>query len=232
MPEVEKKYVLTSESMAQVVAGGTMESEKISSDTYYDTAEARFGKSGVQLRKRQSGFLLSVETTVEDEEGNEVTQTREITSDAEMREILGLPAIEAGDEEAGDERTPEDIQAEFEADLEKAEIVPQAAYVTTRRTYAVGDYLTVEVDSTDFGYAIAKISVEVETEEDNEAGEEMIDEFAAEHQLEPLQQGGSKLLECLRVTNPAYYKALTGEEIEVPAGMEEVVISEANPDAE
>ncbi len=195
MIEVQKKYVLTGGSQAQIAAAGMLESEKMTPDTYYDKNDATFGLKEISLHQRLSGFQLSVVLYEKDEEGNRTSHSKDITDESEMREILGLPAV------------AEDEERDFEADLAAAEIVPQAHYITTRRKYKIHE-LEIEMDVTSFGYSIAKISNNVHSDEEVEAAMQEIEEFAMEHQLELLPQGGSKLAECLYRTNTPYYRLL------------------------
>ena len=118
-----------------------------------------------------------------------VTQYRELETEREIREAVGLADVGA-----------------LENDLLAAGYVPCATIVTTRRKFRDGEF-HIDLDVADFGYALAEIELMVGDGEDADAASERIVQYASQRGLSTERIRG-KVTEYLRREKPAHFQAL------------------------
>lgn len=129
--EVEKKFHPSEEQLVRLLEGAEHKGERISKDTYYDTAGYALTTKDRWLRKRNDDFELKISLNPD---GNRTEdQYREVTDMAEIRRELGLPE-----------------EGELEDALVTRGITPFGSWTTRRQTY-VKDGFTIDVDDVDFG---------------------------------------------------------------------------------
>ncbi len=129
--EIEKKFHPSEEQLARLLEGAEHKGEKISKDTYYDTAEYTLTTKDRWLRKRNDDFELKISLNPD---GNRTEdQYREVTDMAEIRRELGLPE-----------------EGELERLLAERGIVPFGSWTTRRQRY-VKEGFAIDVDDVDFG---------------------------------------------------------------------------------
>jgi len=189
MIEVEKKFVLSPEAETKIAQLATLKSEKVMTDAYFDTADAKLGLHDTWLRARDTHYELKVPLRP-DADKSSVVYYRELIDDVSIRGELDLPHSDS-----------------LEADLGKAGFMVQAKFTTTRRHYQYENF-TIDLDILDFGYTIGEVELLIEDDDDVAAAEAKIEAFAKEYGLKGLPQSGSKFAEYLRRKNKSYYDIL------------------------
>lgn len=186
MIEIEKKFALRPGDEDRLLDGAEFLKEVVIDDTYWDTAAFAMTGKDWWLRKRDGAWELKIALH---KPGNAVDQYRELETEAEIRDAIGLAA-----------------NGEFETDLRAAGYAPVIPIVTTRRKYRDGEF-HIDVDAADFGYAIAEIELMVEDEADMNAAAERVMRYAEARGLSTENIRG-KVLEYLVRFRPDHYRAL------------------------
>ncbi len=193
MIEVEKKFLLSSEEEARLLAGASLLSEKVLEDTYYDTADWSVTKKGWWLRSRNGSFELKVPIGGSYDKLN---QYHEITTDAEIAERLGLSLQEKS----------------LIAALADAGIVPFVTCTSQRRTYKKAGF-TIDLDratykDSDRTYTVSEIELLVTSEAEIADAAERIFAFASEQSIVPADGVRGKIAEYMYYETPEHYDAL------------------------
>lgn len=192
MIEVEKKFLLSDEEEARLLAGASLLSEKQLADTYFDDAAWSVTKRGWWLRSRNGAFELKIPVS---RNYGSMNQYHELTDDAEIASRLGLPADLA-----------------LADALAQAGIVPLVTCVSTRRTYEkAGFHLDLDVatyQGDDLRLVISEIELMVNDESEVAAASERIIAFAGQHKIAPRDNVRGKLIEYLYHRRPEHYDAL------------------------
>jgi len=190
MIEIEKKFKLNPGDEDRLVADAQFVSEVVQSDAYWDTREFKLTCKDWWLRCRNGRWELKIALhPVGPGVSRGVTQYRELETEREIREAIGL---------AGD--------GAFEDDLTRAGYAPCATIVTTRRKYRDGEF-HIDLDSADFGYALAEIELMVDDEADKEAASERVLAYARSRGLS-LDSIRGKFVEYLHRERPKHFQAL------------------------
>lgn len=168
--EVERKFAPGSDTEERLQElGGILEHRVIFRDTYYDTSELSLMLSDHWLRQREgSGWELKCPgpAGVSGPHNEYVELTSESAVVAQLFELLGA------EEEQG--------SAGVAAVLGKLKLQEVASFVTTRSSWKLAlaheqePLLRVDLDSTDFGYAVGEIEAMVREKDEVPAALEKI----------------------------------------------------------
>ncbi len=189
MIEVEKKFILTSEQSARLIADATLVGKKEITDVYYDNATYDLTRGDKWLRKRNSRFELKLPIGDND---SGVFIYNELENDAEICRTLGL-----------DDSSP------LEAVLKKAGYNPFCVCKTTRTKYTLGEF-NLDLDKAefdDFEYEVAEIELMAESEEYTKAAERKIEKIAASYGLSNEGVRG-KIVAYIARKRPQHFEAL------------------------
>jgi len=186
MIEIEKKFAITEEQRAALVARAELVSQKKIRDIYYDSADYVLTRKDWWLRERDGAFELKTVVVSAD---RSVDRYEETVDEPGIRQRLGLSGV-----------------SDLKTDLASAGIVPFVDLVTTRTKYKSGDFL-IDMDELDYGYALIEIELMVTNEDLVAAAAERIRAFATEVGLDQSPVRG-KVVEYLRRHRPEHYHAL------------------------
>lgn len=193
MIEVEKKFLLTPAQEKRLKRGAKFLGEKVFTDTYFDKRDYELTKNDIWLRMRDKQIELKMPAEDQKEKsGTGCNVYEEFSSEETVRQMLNIP-------KGGD----------FLADLKKAGYVPFAE-ITTRREKYKKQQFSVDIDACDFGYALAKVELLVESAEKVKGAEKQIAEFAVKQDLKIASVRG-KVIEYLFRKSPEHYKTLLEE---------------------
>ncbi len=196
MIEVEKKFALSPEDEKRLTDGAEFLKEKTFTDVYYDTPDYALTRKDWWLRSRDGRLELKISKNNGKIEERSVDHYEEIGNDEEIKRVLGL-----NDEE------------DLDRALKSRHIVPCGSVTTRRRKFKKGDFL-IDLDETDFGYAIAEIELMV-PEGNAKDAEDRIVAFALDHGL-ALGHVRGKILKLLEKQNPAHVQALIDAGVVAP----------------
>ena len=191
--EVEKKFLLSTDEEARLLAGASLFSEKTLTDTYYDAKDWSITTQGWWLRSRNGSFELKIPAGGSYDKLN---QYHEITDDAEIAQRLGLSLEDSS----------------LAVALEMAQITPFVTCTSQRRTYKKSGF-TIDLDmasyeGSDRTYTIGEIELLVEKESDMPVAAERIFAFAHEHAIEPTDGVRGKIAEFMYHEQPEHYDTL------------------------
>lgn len=192
MIEIEKKFKLSGEQEARLLAGAEELGEKTFTDFYYDNAQFSLGLQDIWLRERDGQWELKLPLTQNG--SNSVDQYREIEGEMAIREIFALPPL-----------------GSFVEDISRFGYEPYCECTTTRRKYRK-DGFVIDLDEavfagTDLSYTVAEIELLVaRSEEAGEAAGKILD-FAGAHGLIDGPVRG-KVETYLKKEKPRHYAAL------------------------
>lgn len=189
MFEVEKKFSLEPGDEERLIAGTTFVGEKIIHDVYYDVPDFSLSTKEWWLRCRDSSWELKIPQHVIGYRNHVIDQFEEVEDESEIRSRLGLPQ-----------------EGDFLTVITGLGYAPIADIRTTRRKYRLAPF-TIDIDSMDYGYALAEIELMVDSAADMPEAAERIEQFARERGLAYRFILG-KVLEYLRRMRPAHYRAM------------------------
>ncbi len=189
MIEVERKFQITEEGKRALTDGAEFVSEKIMTDTYYDTADLQLTTKDRWLRLRDGKWELKEPLHALGFSKRAADQYRELTTEGEIRAALRLPAGN-----------------DLGADLAKTGYEPFATIKTIRRKYKKEGFV-IDLDVMDFGYEIGEIELMVQSESDMLGAVDRIRGFAQKHGLELLPVRG-KVLEFILRFRLNHYQSL------------------------
>lgn len=189
MIEVEKKFRLDDVGKSRLLQDAKFLGEVTISDTYYDIADYQLTRSNRWLRKRNGNFELKIPIAGDKPHSKLVTRYREIDTEADIREALGIiPRKSLGEDLA--------------ADGYKS----YASWVNTRKKYSKEGF-SIDVDSLDFGYEVVEIELMANNPAEAEEAEQKIMDFAKKHGLSTEHIFG-KNSEYLRRFRPDHFTLL------------------------
>ncbi len=141
MIEVEKKFLLTKEQEKNLINGAEFITEKVFTDTYYDTVDFSLTSKDKWLRSRAGKWELKV--SLDRTPGREADIYDEIEDENKIKEYLGLSG------------------EDMEEALRKNGYFKFCTCKTTRKKYKNGDYgIDIDyVDYGDFNYQLAEIEL-------------------------------------------------------------------------
>lgn len=203
--EVERKFTPgpdTEERLQEL--GGTLEHRVTFQDTYYDTSELSLMRSDHWLRQREgSGWELKCPGVagISGSHNEYVELTSESAIVAQLFELLGA-------EELG--------TAGMAAVLGSLKLQEVASFVTTRSSWMLAlsgaseeePKLRVDLDSTDFGYAVGEVEVMVREKGEVPAALEKIFSFSTLLGVPAQETAPAKLMVYLQRFRPLDYQRL------------------------
>jgi predicted adenylyl cyclase CyaB len=189
MIEIEKKFALTEEEAKRLLAGATFIKEVVMIDSYFDNAARTLSLKDCWLRERNGRFELKIASYKGEWKDQVVNQYRELETDTEIAEVLGLL-----------------IKTSLREALAAAGYAPFATIQTTRRKHSKEGF-TIDMDVMDFGYTVSEIELMVEDESKMQEAVDKIMNFAKREGviIKPVQ---GKLLEYLRRNDPPFFEKL------------------------
>ena len=190
MIEVEKKFVLNKENTERLIQGAMFLTEKVFTDTYYDTDDYALTGKDIWLRARNGKFELK--TPLQQNSERIADQYVEIEDDNQIREKLGLPK-----------------GSDLLQDLQKAGYEEFCMCKTTRKKYKREPFI-IDLDMVEFEnfvYHIGEIELMVEKPSEAPAAAQQIIEFAKKQKL-TLAPVRGKVVEYLKQRRPEHYEAL------------------------
>ena len=190
MIEIEKKFSVNQDGLARLIAGAHLLGEKKFTDVYYDTADYALTKKDIWLRSREGRFELKFPVAGANE-GRDMTAYDEIEDDAGIAAKLGI----SGGGQLG-------------ALLQALGYLPFATITTTRMKYEKEGF-HIDIDKTDFEYALLEIELMISSEKEIDAGYQRILNFAAANGI-PVSEKRTrgKVIEYLWRNNPDHFRAL------------------------
>ncbi|XP_003502120.1 thiamine-triphosphatase isoform X1 [Cricetulus griseus] len=203
--EVERKFVPGPDMEERLQElGGTLERRVTFRDTYYDTSELSLMRSDHWLRQRQgSGWELKCPGVagISGPHNEYVELTSESAIVAELFELL-----EAEEPEI----------AGVAAVLGPLKLQEVASFITTRSSWKLAlseaheqePLLRVDLDSTDFGYAVGEVEVMVREKAEVPAALEKIFSFSRMLGVPAQEKAPAKLLVYLQRFRPLDYQRL------------------------
>ena len=191
MFEVEKKFILQPDERERLIQGAKFLGEKKIIDVYYDTADYTLTKKDLWLRTRGGNFELKFPVGAMHRD-RDITSYDEIEDDALIGRKLGISEHEPLDKS-----------------LSSLGYRPFATIVAVRSKYEK-DGFHIDVDETDFDYAVLEIELMVANEDEmSSAGQRIID-FALARGISvpsgiPVR---GKVMEYMRRNDSAHFNAL------------------------
>lgn len=203
--EVERKFVPgtdTEERLQEL--GGTLEHRVTFRDTYYDTSELSLMRSDHWLRQREgSGWELKCPGVagISGPHNEYVELTFESAVVAKLFELLGAEEQEAAD---------------VAAVLGPLKLQEVASFITTRSSWKLTlpgaheqePLLRVDLDSTDFGYAVGEVEAMVHEQAEVPAALEKIFSFSSMLGVPAQETAPAKLMVYLQRFRPLDYQRL------------------------
>lgn len=190
MIEVEKKFSLSEEDEARLLAGAEFLGEKNMEDAYYDTPDLKLSLKDWWLRLRNGRYELKI--GIHSRPDRIVDQYDELEDETAIKKALN---IESGDS--------------FAEAIAKLGYAPFCVSKTTRRKYkkeGFGIDLDI-VEFAEFNYKIAEIELMVEDEVGLDEAANKIIHFAEENGLKVGHVRG-KVREYLMRERPDHYAAM------------------------
>ena len=187
MYEVEKTISFNDEFLQKLAGLGKLQSEKIFTDSYWDTRDYQLIKKSFWLRERDGKWELKIYAS----DGNGMGMSEEITDSLRITELLDLPA---GDVRSG---------------LEKGGYRPFCELSSTRKRYSVNG-MSVDLDSVkgeSFDYQIGEVEMEVARQDEMPQAAAKIAQFVWQNGLSEVKTRG-KVLEYLWQVKPEVYRML------------------------
>ncbi|MBU0645933.1 CYTH domain-containing protein [Patescibacteria group bacterium] len=194
MIEVEKKFQLSPEEEAKLIAGAQFVKEVTNTDTYFDNEQYDLTANGLWLRQRNDRFELKVNVSKKlNELGRpdwNTTEFKELETDDEIREELHLGNT-----------------GNIADDIAMAGYEPFVTLKTERKMYQKDDYV-ISIDTIDYGYHVVEIELMVETQKEVEAASEQIVKYAESVGInnDPVR---GKVMEYLYRNNPEHYNLIS-----------------------
>ncbi len=149
--EIEKKFVLTSETAASLLEGAEFLGKKTIVDTYYDTMAYSLVRQDKWLRERDGVFELKLSLPGNGKDG--IDRYQEITDGQQILWVLGV-----------------DAQGPLTRDtVISSGYLVLAPILTERRKYRKNGFM-IDVDVMDFGYEVAEIEMLID-EKDGDAAD-------------------------------------------------------------
>ncbi|XP_028748107.1 thiamine-triphosphatase isoform X4 [Peromyscus leucopus] len=204
--EVERKFVPgpdTEERLQEL--GGILEHRVTFRDTYYDTSELSLMRSDHWLRQREgSGWELKCPggAGISGPHNEYVELTSESAIVAQLFELLGTGELEA---------------AGVPAVLGPLKLQEVASFITTRSSWKLAlsgaheqeePLLRVDLDSTDFGYAVGEVEAMVREKAEVGAALEKILSFSSKLGVPAQEKAPAKLMVYLQLFRPLDYQRL------------------------
>ncbi|KAL1780863.1 thiaminee-triphosphatase isoform X2 [Sigmodon hispidus] len=203
--EVERKFAPgpdTEERLQEL--GGTLEHRVTFRDTYYDTSELSLMRSDHWLRQREgSGWELKCPGVagISGNHNEYVELTLEPAIVAQLLKLLGAEELESAD---------------VAAVLGPLKLQEVASFITTRSSWKLalsGDHdqdppLRVDLDSTDFGYAVGEVEAMVREKTEVAPALEKIFSFSKMLGVPAQEKAPAKLLVYLQRFRPLDYQRL------------------------
>jgi len=195
MIEVEKKFIINTESEKNVVTTAQFVGEQLIHDPYYDTPDCKLIRADTWLRSRNGQFELKIFRAGKDSRG--IDSYEEIENVERIQNYLNLRS----------DLTEENLRQES--------YVPICVCRTTRREYTSGEF-SVVLDHAEFdgGFSveIGEIELMVDDTKEIEGATEKIMRFARAHGLLETPKEG-KILQYFKVNRPTYYAAFQNRKI-------------------
>ena len=193
MIEVEKKFKLSQEEEAKLIADAKFIKEVTNTDTYFDNANYDLTTNGLWLRNRNGRFELKVNVSRKlNELGRpdwNTTEFKELETDNEIRKELNLKN-----------------SGNIAGDIEMLGYEPFVTLKTERKMYQRDGYV-ISIDSIDYGYQVVEIELMVETSNEVEEASERIVRFAESIGINTNPVRG-KVMEYLYRNAPEHYKLI------------------------
>lgn len=190
MIEVEKKFLLSTEDEARLLSGAEFVSEKIFTDSYYDTKDYALTSKDKWLRARDGRFELKL--PLHQSHGKLFDQYDELEDEAKITEALALEGA-----------------AGLTQSLKKHGYEIFCVLTTTRRKFKKQGFVIDidEVRGKSFSFKVAEIELMVSSKDEINGAVEKILDFARENNLQVAQVPG-KVIQYLRQKRPDHYNAL------------------------
>ncbi len=189
MIEVEKKFILTPEQEKKLIKGAKFLGEKKFTDSYYDDAHYILTGQDIWLRRRDGRFELKLPMNVNIKK-RVSDRYKELESDAEILKYFNA--------------APGTPMQEF---LTEKRFVPFCTITTERKKYKKGGF-TIDLDMTDFGYAVAEIEYMTDDQSKLQEATDAIIAFAKKHGINTDTLVRGKVVEYLRLNNRAHFDEL------------------------
>lgn len=186
MIEVEKKFLINDDKIAEIIKEAISICQKKLIDTYYDTEDFKFTTKDWWLRNRNGKFELKV--SIQGSRGS-IDQYHEIDDEKEICQHLKI-----------------DFEHSLSETLEKNKITPFAKIISQRKKFKKGEF-TLDFDITDFGYSICEIELLVKDKSEINIAAKKIEKFAKEINFENRPVKG-KLIEYIYRNRSEHYQAL------------------------
>lgn len=190
MIEVEIKFPLIKNNEQLITADAKFIAEKQVTDIYYDSASKRLTLSDWWLRCRNGQFELKTPVDATKKHSAFVARRyNELTADAEIMAALKLSG--------------EDLAQA----LQQNRIVPFATINTTRRAWQHGEF-HIDIDRTDFGYAIGEVEKLVPDPAQVKKAEQELQNFLFERHIAYSQGHLGKVAHYLQKHAPDHFHQL------------------------
>ena len=190
MNEVEIKFPLIKNNEQLITADAKFISEKNVTDVYYDNATNQLTLSDQWLRCRNGQFELK--TPVDASTKNSAFVARryiELTTDNEIMAALNLTGLGLAPA------------------LQQNHIAPFATVNTTRRSYQHSE-LHIDIDRTDFGYAIGEIEKLISDPSQVKEKEKELQDYLSERHIAYSQGHLGKVAHYLQKHQPDHFHQL------------------------
>ena len=195
MIEVEIKVPLNDENKQRLLQGAEFLVSKTLIDIYYDSADYTLSLRDRWLRERNGRFELKQPPVEGSHVGNTAVQRYvEFESEADIKKELNLEG------------------ESLKMALDKAEIRPFVTIVSKREKYKKGEF-TIDLDETDFGFAVAEVELMVDAAVRVEAAQEKINDFLQAVGIGVVPRQLGKVAEYLRRHDKAHFNALVNAKV-------------------
>lgn len=200
MIEIERKFLPPASGLDDLLSDFTLQKTKTNSDRYFDTPDFRLTAREWWLRERNGKFELKI-AKEQKHSGFPTDVFDELETDGEIYAALGI------------QETPKGL---FE-DLKNSGFIPFAHLETQRSTYQQGD-MFIDIDhvtslpvesmpDSSFEYDLVEIEIMVQNEDEIEAAQKRIYDFAESRGLSSGYTPG-KLLAYIKQCRPEQYEVL------------------------
>lgn len=186
MIEVEKKFLISDDKIAEITKNSDFIGVKDLVDSYYDTKDFKLTTKDWWLRNRNGKFELKV--SIQGSKGS-IDQYDEIDDEKEICQYLKI-----------------DFGNSLLNTLARNKITPFAKIISQRKKFKKGEF-TLDFDITDFGYSICEIELLVKDKSEIDYTAKRIENFAKEINLENKPVRG-KLIEYIYRNRSEHYRAL------------------------
>ncbi len=195
MIEVEKKFILSELYKKRLIKDAEFLSERVFTDTYYDTKKFSLTSHDKWLRSREGRFELKL--PLHKGEDRLADQYEELEDEQKIKVALNLPS-----------------NGNIVEDLVKAGYFPFCTCKTTRRKYKKEPFI-IDLDSVDFQdftYNIGEIELIVKEKSEIEGAIEKIMDFAKSQNFTIAPVRG-KVIEYLKRAKPNHYQTLVKKNV-------------------